>query len=463
MAGESLDIGYLAIPAATALISFLSYSSQFLFLFLEPGPLSKAQTWKFNLLVACIWICYYRACTVDPGRVPKDWAPKNQLTATQGAYKIDGDVSTRQRWCRKCGAFKPPRAHHCKTCQRCVPKMDHHCPWTRNCVSYFTLPHFVRFLFYAVISMIYLESFIFTRVGIIWENRNLPSYLGPSVPALCHLFILLVVNSLTLFAVFVLLVRSLWAIGANVTTIESWEIERHKTLLRRARYLGGYLDGPDGMKVRIRKQEFPYDIGILSNVKAGMGGSWNVLSWFWPLASTPDRKSGLEFEVNEFEDPNLSWPPPDPDRIPRKSRPILSSTDPFTIPHFDSPADEMAAFRMRQQGDLARRAGLSDDSTAGIRRRRKFHERYKSNKSSQTKTELEEEIAEDSEGNEVGEDEQHSSSEVIDHIDVDEGEEAWRNAEGERLDDFGVDEDVEFYDEEDVPLSVLKERLNAGL
>lgn len=83
-------------------------------------------------------------------------------------------------------------------------------------------------------------------------------------------------NSLTLFALFVLLVRSLWAIGANVTTIESWEIERHKTLLRRARYFGGYLDGPDGMKVMIRKQEFPYDIGILSNIKAGMGGSWNV-------------------------------------------------------------------------------------------------------------------------------------------------------------------------------------------
>ena len=86
----------------------------------------------------------------------------------------------------------------------------------------------------------------------------------------------MVVNSMTLFALVVLLIRSLWSLGANTSTIESWEIERHKTLLRRSRYFGGYLDGPDGMKVKIKKQEFPYDIGIFSNVRAGMGGSWNV-------------------------------------------------------------------------------------------------------------------------------------------------------------------------------------------
>jgi palmitoyltransferase len=124
----------------------------------------------------------------------------------------------------------------------------------------------------------------------------------------------------------------------------------------------------------------------------------------------------------------------------------------------------MAAFRRRQQEDLARKAGVdTDNSAAGIRRRKKFHERYNKNRSSQTRAESEDEIAEDSEGNEIENDEQHSGSEVNGHIDVDEGEEAWRNAEGERLDDFGVDEDVEFYDEEDVPLSVLRERIKAGL
>lgn len=126
MAGESLNIGYLAIPAVTVLIGFLSYTSQILFLFLEPGPLTKSETWKFNALVACIWICYYRACTVDPGRVPKEWVPKKHeagpeklpVSSLDTSQDKQDDVSTRQRWCRKCAAFKPPRAHHCKICQR---------------------------------------------------------------------------------------------------------------------------------------------------------------------------------------------------------------------------------------------------------------------------------------------------------------------------------------------------------
>ncbi len=53
--------------------------------------------------------------------------------------------------------------------------MDHHCPWTVNCVSHFTFPHFVRFLWYAVTSMCYLEYFLYVRASVVWENRNMPS------------------------------------------------------------------------------------------------------------------------------------------------------------------------------------------------------------------------------------------------------------------------------------------------
>ena len=113
------------------------------------------------------------------------------------------------------------------------------------------------------------------------------------------LFIFLVVNSLTLFALSILLARNIWCLGGNVTTIEGWEIERHETLVRRARKLGGYLYGPDGMRISLQRQEFPYDIGIYSNIRQGMGS--NHFFWIWPLASTPSNESGLIFETNGFE------------------------------------------------------------------------------------------------------------------------------------------------------------------
>ena len=84
-----------------------------------------------------------------------------------------------------------------------------------------------------------------------------------------------------------------------MTTIEGWEIERHETLVRRARRQGGFLNGPDGMRIKIRKQEFPYDIGILQNMRQGMGGS--LFGWLWPFTATPSNESGLEFQTNGFE------------------------------------------------------------------------------------------------------------------------------------------------------------------
>jgi palmitoyltransferase len=72
------------------------------------------------------------------------------------------------------------------------------------------------------------------------------------------------------------MIRSIWCLVVNTFTVEGWEIERHETLVRRARVLGGYLDGPDGTRVRITQQEYPYDIGLWRNVVQGMSTA-NVL------------------------------------------------------------------------------------------------------------------------------------------------------------------------------------------
>ncbi|CAL5867234.1 uncharacterized protein PFLUO_LOCUS1449 [Penicillium psychrofluorescens] len=109
MFGDDFAVSQLAIPAVSVLISFLAYTSQYFFLHFESAPLQKDEAWKINVFALCIWICYFRACYVDPGRFPKESA---------GQKPEDGSAHSRQRWCRRCEAYKPPRAHHCKTCKR---------------------------------------------------------------------------------------------------------------------------------------------------------------------------------------------------------------------------------------------------------------------------------------------------------------------------------------------------------
>jgi palmitoyltransferase len=103
-----MELKNLAVPSVYALIFFLAYTSQILFLYLEPHPLEKNQAIRFNVLLACLLVTYTRTVLVDPGHIPK-----SEEKEAEGEEK-----KKRQRWCRKCEAVKPPRAHHCKQCKR---------------------------------------------------------------------------------------------------------------------------------------------------------------------------------------------------------------------------------------------------------------------------------------------------------------------------------------------------------
>ncbi|KAK3636426.1 Palmitoyltransferase [Elasticomyces elasticus] len=223
-----------------------------------------------------------------------------------------------------------------------------------------------------------------------------------------------------------------------MTTIEGWEVERHEAVVRRARASGGLLNAPDGKYVRVEHQEFPWDIGVWTNIGRGMG-SRNPIAWIWPFARSPT-----------MQNPSKPWPPIDPDRMFRAVRHALPSSDATLSLDVDS-------FRARQAADLAR---YEDADGEYVVRRRPFHER------AQVTLEAEKGIYEgesDDEEAMVTDDELEPASAAVVHGDEDggAGEESWRNKEGERLADFGVDEVADFYDEDDMPLAELIKRRKA--
>lgn len=136
--------------------------------------------------------------------------------------------------------------------------MDHHCPWTTNCVGHRTLPHFARFLTHGTLTMLYLFRLFAARAYAIWRARNdayvsasfccryqyltqAHKYLGPTKAQLLLFLAELLVTGVTLLMIGMLCARTLYCLAVNVTSVESWEIERHEALLKRARKHGGVL------------------------------------------------------------------------------------------------------------------------------------------------------------------------------------------------------------------------------
>ena len=125
---------------------------------------------------------------------------------------------------------------------------------------------------------------------------------------------------------------------------------------------------------------------------------------------------------------STTWPPPDPDRMPRNFSSISQDLE-FAQEQMElSDSNRIKEFRERQEQDWKRR---QIDRTY---RRRPFHQRFGDANS------------------------QRDGEESVASLEAEIGEEAWRNSEGERLEDFGLDEDAEFYDEDSVPLSELLRR-----
>eukprot|EP01033_Poteriospumella_lacustris_P011073 gene11073-7878_t len=107
----------------------------------------------FNGLSLLTIYTHFKTMTTDPGAVPKDARP---LPNDVEEHDFEGNDRDRfKKFCRRCSAFKPIRAHHCSICGRCVVKMDHHCPWVNNCVGVGNHKLFLLFCFYVFVTCSY--------------------------------------------------------------------------------------------------------------------------------------------------------------------------------------------------------------------------------------------------------------------------------------------------------------------
>ncbi|KUI63937.1 Palmitoyltransferase pfa3 [Cytospora mali] len=149
--------------------------------------------------------------------------PTNASTLT---VKSNGEV----RFCKKCQARKPDRAHHCSTCRRCVLKMDHHCPWLATCVGLRNHKAFLLFLIYTTVYSFY--CFLVTGSWTWDEIINEVSYVEDFMPV--QYIVLCVVSGIIGLVLGAFTVWHIMLAARGQTTIECLEKTRYLTPLRRS-------------------------------------------------------------------------------------------------------------------------------------------------------------------------------------------------------------------------------------
>ena len=181
----------------------------------------------FNTLSVVAIYTHWQAMTTDPGAVPKEARP---LPTDDQEYdpEVAANRSTPyKKYCRRCKAFKPTRAHHCSICQRCIVKMDHHCPWVNNCVGIGNTKLFLQFLLAIFLMSVYAIALLalkFVNCSISRKSK----YYCPSSPG-DAVFVVGVLVEGILFGLFTLcmLADQSETISSNQTQIDRLKNVRH--------------------------------------------------------------------------------------------------------------------------------------------------------------------------------------------------------------------------------------------
>ncbi|KAK6271015.1 hypothetical protein POUND7_008113 [Theobroma cacao] len=137
--------------------SFVYYITVFIFIEDWVGLQSSAGSLNAKIFTFLASLCLFSfsvGVLTDPGYAPSSYLPdvEDSSSVSDEEPKKNGVQS---KYCDKCAAYKPPRAHHCRVCRRCILRMDHHCLWINNCVGYWNYKAFFTLVLYATIGSIH--------------------------------------------------------------------------------------------------------------------------------------------------------------------------------------------------------------------------------------------------------------------------------------------------------------------
>jgi ribosomal protein L40E len=174
--------------------------------------------------------CYTTAVFTNPGSTTNEHGystlPTNGSVPTSFTVKSNGEL----RFCKKCQARKPDRAHHCSTCRRCVLKMDHHCPWLATCVGLYNHKAFLLFLIYTTLFSLYCLA---ASGSWVWAEllSNEAGYVENLMPV--NYIMLCIIAAIIGLVIGIFTGWHLYLATRGQTTIECLEKTRYLSPLRR--------------------------------------------------------------------------------------------------------------------------------------------------------------------------------------------------------------------------------------
>lgn len=173
---------------------------------------------------------YTTAVFTPPGSTTNDMGygllpTQNTPQATSFTVKSNGEF----RFCKKCQARKPDRAHHCSTCRRCVLKMDHHCPWLATCIGLRNHKAFLLFLIYTTLFCFW--DFAVSGTWVWYEALSDQEYFDTFLPI--NFIMLSVISGIIGLVVGAFTAWHVLLASRGQTTIECLEKTRYLSPLRK--------------------------------------------------------------------------------------------------------------------------------------------------------------------------------------------------------------------------------------